>query len=115
MSKAKEPRPEPEQIQEAMRDETDRGCVLVGTSWIENRLRLLIKQTLQAVTNDMKNERENAVDSLLTNQFGLGTTRIRLLFCKSMMLIDDTTHDAIDNLTRLRNHFAHWAGPSTLE
>jgi mannitol operon repressor len=82
-----------------LQKETDRGLPLVGTAFIDEKLR----ETLQAFFI------ENKVSSKLLNErfSPLASFSARLDACFALGLIDDHEYSEINILRKVRNEFAH--------
>jgi DNA-binding MltR family transcriptional regulator len=114
----KKPRPSPREFVLALEHESDRGFVLATTAWIEDMLQLVIKATIRISTEVLGDEdaRMKKLDEVLSDsRGGLGGLKARTTFCAALGVIDDDQQKQIELLARIRNHFAHFAGPSTLD
>lgn len=94
--------------------ESDRGCVLVAATAIEealeNRLRAFFKGT-----GDRQDPRE--IDSLIAFFLDrdplppLGNFGVKIRLCYLLGLIDDAQYTQLKAMVKLRNLFAHFAEP----
>ena len=82
-----------------LKRESDRGLVLVGTSYIDEKLKL----TLLSFCTESKST------SRLINEFNspLGTFSSRVDACLALGLIDEFEHHEISILRKIRNELAH--------
>jgi hypothetical protein len=105
-------------IYHALRAESDRGCIVVGAAWVESQLGELIRclMTLLPSTRTIDAvKKPKLIDEVLNDRFSLGSAASRRQFCRAVGLIDERMCKSIELLSQLRNHYAHWAGPSDLK
>lgn len=92
-------------------EESDRGCVLVGTAYLDDEIELLLREAFGASDDTVK----KAVDPLLKGgNAPLGSFWARIKIALAMGLINTDVHDALDKMRELRNAFAHKTGTVSL-
>ncbi|MBE8968698.1 hypothetical protein IQ277_21490 [Nostocales cyanobacterium LEGE 12452] len=84
-------------------EETDRGCALMASAYLDSELEKLIKAKL--VNN------ENVAKELFTQNGSLGSFSARINFAYLLGLISNTTKRNLNILRKIRNEFAHIASP----
>lgn len=82
-----------------LKKESDRGLILVGTSFIDQKL----KKSLEAFCINHKSSERLISD----RNAPLGTFSSRVDACLSLGLIDEFEHSEISLLRKIRNEFAH--------
>jgi mannitol operon repressor len=82
-----------------LREESDRGTVLISTGFLEE----LLKQTLLAYFIDDK----SLVALVEGGNAPLGTFNARTSTCYALGLINEREHHDLNQLRRIRNDFAH--------
>lgn len=107
------------EILEAIVKESDRGCVLVSSAWLEDRLGIIISAWIRVcgTKNPCNRVPNDELESLIkeTVNGALNRARNRVTFCRAIGVIDRGTSDALLSLFNIRNdHFAHFAGVSRL-
>lgn len=90
---------------EAVRRESDRGCVICSAAYIDDALESAIRSYLKELSNPPK----SLLDSLLTRrpQPPIGSFAVRTKMARALGLIDDPQMTAIDGLRPMRNDAAH--------
>jgi hypothetical protein len=108
------PAPTVGDVLDALKDETDRGVVLIGSQWLQDKLESLLR-TYFLGTSDAP---EPLIESLLSNEMHdppLGRSWPRLALCRTLGILGQPICDSIAAVQNLRNHyFAHYIGPSSL-
>ena len=104
---------------EALKSESDRGCVLAGSSWIQDFLEISIREALLPMNKSLDDVRKRTLlNRLVSNDEydpPLGRSGPRLAICEVMGIIDTNMSLLIQEIQRLRNrYFAHLAGPCSL-
>lgn len=90
-------------------NESDRGLVLAGAAFLDDALRELLAATIRG---DLSKQDRN---QLFTHFGPLSTFSGRTLVAYALNLIDERTRQSLDHLrTKIRNHFAHYAGLTPL-
>ena len=84
---------------ELLRQESDRGCVLISTGFLEQQLRDILFGFMQEVK-----EASNLLDGA---NAPLGTFSARITACYTLALIAENEHHDLNQLRRIRNAFAH--------
>ena len=89
-------------------EESDRGLVLAGAAFLDDALFELLSTTLR-VNLSKKDE-----DSLFTHFGPLSSMSSRSLVAYALELIDEQMRRSLDQVRKIRNHYAHFAGITTL-
>jgi DNA-binding MltR family transcriptional regulator len=92
--------------------ETDRGCVLVATGFLEERLEEILRKKLQVDDGSTNELIDRLFDERTQGPFCSFVQRAKL--ARILLLIDEHTLNTLKALAELRNHFAHHPGPVTL-
>jgi DNA-binding MltR family transcriptional regulator len=84
-------------------EESDRGCVLVATSMLDESLELLLRKKLKVA-----NKYEKKTLEPLFNPMGpLSTFSSKIKFCFALKLIEEWVYNDLEVIRKLRNDFAH--------
>ena len=86
-----------------LKRESDRGCVLILASDVENRLAQMLKDMFQKSNQLSRREKKNIFD--YTGP--LGTFSSKIYLAKAIGLIDSILHDDIQKIRSIRNMAAH--------
>src|SRR6185369_4843044 len=89
-------------------EESDRGLVLAGAAFLDDARSELLAATLRV--NLSKKDK----DSLFTHSGPLSSMSSRSLVAYALELIDEDMRKSLDQLRKIRNHYAHFAGITTL-
>ena len=97
----------------AIGNESDRGCVLLATSFIDDALESLLRTKLKM----MSDVRDTELDILLVKRPlpPLGSFSIRTRVAAAMGILNRRTVHALRLLGDLRNKLAHQKGPAALD
>jgi hypothetical protein len=95
----------------ALIDESDRGCAIVGASFVEDRLEAL----LRAVCRSDEESITQAVDPLFDSYGPFATFSGKIQAAFALRLIDRRLKGQLDLIRRMRNNFAHDQGPLSFE
>lgn len=92
-----------EPLLESLRQESDRGCVLVSAAFIDQALRHAIEASFSPGTPGQA----EAVQSLLSSRGPLGRMWARLQYARARDIIDEEVFKATECVRGIRNRFAH--------
>ncbi len=95
-------------IKEELSKESDRGCALVASAYLENEL----TELLSCFFVELDRKREKAVWDF-TGPVGTFSSKIKLAF--ALGLISDELEKSLDNVRDIRNKFAHLQEPLTFD
>jgi len=93
---------------ETLLGESDRGIVLAGAAFLDEALEDLLTA---AFRDNLSNHHKK---SLFTHFGPLSSMSSRTLIAYAFNLIDEKMRDCLDQVRSIRNHFAHFAGPTAL-
>ncbi|MDN7560329.1 MltR family transcriptional regulator [Burkholderia orbicola] len=88
-----------EKINESLRGETERGCVVIGAAFLDEKL----KDLLNKVTAGSNKVKESLFDA--TGPLGTFSQKIRVAYCFG--LISDEAYHDLNVIRDIRNKFAH--------
>jgi len=91
-----------QKLREKLKDESDRGSVLIATANLESALKSRIERMLAPAINDD--------DTLLDINSPLGDLIVKIELAYRLGLISDQLCSALHKIRRLRNKFAHDEG-----
>ena len=96
---------------EAMLKESDRGCVLIGAAYLDDALEEMLRTNFSGDENVVK----KVVSPLFKGgNAPLGTFSVKTNISFALGLINNETFKALNNIRKVRNEFAHKAGPVVL-
>lgn len=87
----------------ALSKESDRGCAIIGASFLEDQLEDLIRAICRSD--------EEAVDRLFEGYAPFATFSARIQAAFALRLISKELRNQLDLVRRIRNDFAHEQGP----
>ena len=92
-------------------DESDRGCVLAGTAFLNDEVEALLRASFCESSDMLK----KTVDPLFKGgNAPLGSFWAKIKLALALELITPSTHDILDRMRELRNEFAHKSSPVSL-
>ena len=100
---AKERRARRGEFIESLRDESDRGLVLISAAYICEKL----KEVLQAKIQQNPEVPEKLIASLFNAHAPLESFAARIKFAFLLSLVDNYTFHDLETVREIRNHFAH--------
>ena len=83
--------------------ESDRGCVLVATAFLDEALELLLRSKMKSEPRIVK----KSVDPLLTGIGPLKSFWARTELCRALDFLAEWEYDDLSQIRNLRNLFAH--------
>lgn len=88
-----------EKINKSLRDETERGCVVIGAAFLDEKL----EELLSKVTAGSNKQKKSLFDA--TGPLGTFSGKTRIAYCFG--LISDEAHHDLNVIRAIRNDFAH--------
>lgn len=95
------------EIRNSLNDETDRGCVLISASFLDNQLENLLSSYLIEDTT--------VSDNVFSNSGSLGTFSSRIDMCYLLGLISKKMYRDLHLIRKIRNEFGHSYVPISFE
>ncbi len=93
----------PDPLLNSLRQESDRGCVLVSAAFIDQALDLAIRADFSPSSDGQA----TAVRTLFSSRGPLGRMWARLQYARARDIIDEDMFEAIERVRSVRNRFAH--------
>jgi DNA-binding MltR family transcriptional regulator len=87
----------------SVREESDRGCVLVAAAFLDEALEAILRSHMSQETHVVR----DIVGRLFRPDGPLGTFSAKISLCRALQLIDQQDYEDLDRIRGLRNHFAH--------
>jgi DNA-binding MltR family transcriptional regulator len=91
--------------------ESDRGCAIFGAGILHDDLEAL----LRTIFRDEGTIVKKVINPLFQGYAPLATFSSRIQLCYAMKLISHTNYQRLEAVRRIRNDFAHEAGPINFE
>jgi mannitol operon repressor len=92
---------------DSIKGESDRGCVLVGASFLDEALELLLRSRMSTNPAVIK----KSIDPLFSSGHGpLASFWAKTELCQALGLIEDWEYEDLMRIRKLRNLFAHSHG-----
>jgi DNA-binding MltR family transcriptional regulator len=88
---------------DVMKSESDRGYVLVGATFLDEALEILLRSEMSQSPAVVK----NTIDPMFTGMGPLRSFGAKTELCLALKLIYDEEYVDITSIRGLRNHFAH--------
>ncbi len=98
---------------QALFDESDRGCILVGAAWIEDGLDKLLRAKFKKDSGIGNKELDKLLSYKEKNPV-LASATARVRICEALGLFNRKTAKAIKSLLNYRNAAAHWRDELTV-
>jgi DNA-binding MltR family transcriptional regulator len=100
-----------DQFFESFEKESDRGCVLVVASVLDECLEALLRFHMLADVKEVK----RAVNPLFSTQGPLGSFWAKIQLAYALQLISAHTYEDLETIREIRNMFAHQYGPADFD
>lgn len=94
-------------VAETLAQESDRGCVIIGASFLEYQLELLIR----AICRNDEESVKQVVDPLFKGYAPFATFSAKIKAAFALRLISSELKNQLDLIRKIRNDFAHGYSP----
>jgi DNA-binding MltR family transcriptional regulator len=100
-------------MSEILRDETERGCVLVSVAFIDESLELLLRghfklgQPVEKTAMSSQTREKNVINPLFAASGPLSSFWSKTQLCFALNLIPEWVHHDLEVIRKIRNVFAH--------
>jgi hypothetical protein len=98
-------------LAKALAKESDRGCAIIGASFLEDRLEALLRAICRTDEESIK----QAVDPLFDSYAPFATFSGKIQAAFALRPIDRELKTQLDLIRRIRNEFAHDQGPLSFQ
>jgi DNA-binding MltR family transcriptional regulator len=88
---------------DALKVESDRGCVLVAAAFLDEALELLLRRKMTQEPAAVR----TTVDALFVGNGPLGSFWAKTELGRALQFIPDVVYDDLTSIRTIRNHFAH--------